>query len=406
MFHRRALFETIWQHTKMPEHTIITGPRQVGKTFLLKQIQSELERAHQAVVFLTCEDPTILNRLNKHPENVFNYLTLKDDQKTYVIIDEVQYLKDPSKFLKLLFDKYSGRLKVLASGSSAFYLDQKFTDSLSGRKRIFQMYGCSFSEALQLSDQQTLLGELKRVQENPVYLSGVEIQLKKAFSEYLVFGGYPAVVTAADISEKKIQLKELRSSFLKRDILEAGVKNEAKFYELVILLAAQTGNLVNKTELANTLRMADATVENYLLVLQKTFHLHLLRPFVGNVRKELTKMPKAFFHDNGLRNSFLNDFRSIDSRQDKGELLENYLFTALRNTHDLDEINFWRTADGNEVDFIIQNDDSSKSAFECKWRFQKSGASKYKKFAINYPEISLKIVCFDFEEPENWILKI
>jgi len=138
----------------------------------------------------------------------------------------------------------------------------------------------------------------------------------------------------------------LVNSYLKKDALEAGVRNELKFFQLTRILAQQTGGLINHHELANTLQMASSTVENYIYLMQKSFIVGLVTPFFANIRKELTKMSKVYFNDNGLRNALLGNFGRIDDRFDKGELLENYVYNRLKQKHGPDYIHFWRTADG------------------------------------------------------------
>ena len=139
--------------------------------------------------------------------------------------------------------------------------------------------------------------------------------------------------------------------------------------------------------------MASATVENYIYLMQKTFIVQLLSPFYGNVRKELTKMPKVYFNDNGLRNALLNNFSRLNDRADKGALLENYVYCRLRQLHDRDSLHFWRTADGNEVDFILEQQLNKGLAYEVKYNDIQFKPSKYKKFTEAYPDFTLGCVC-------------
>lgn len=126
-----------------------------------------------------------------------------------------------------------------------------------------------------------------------------------------------------------------------------------KFFQLPMLLASKAGSLVNQHELSKTLGLSVGTIDHYLYILQKTFIIHLLPPKFGNLRKELTKIPKVYFNDTGLRNALLNNFSKMNDRMDKGELLENYAYTRLRKLYSIDALRYWRTADGNEVDFVV-----------------------------------------------------
>ncbi|WP_426327157.1 ATP-binding protein [Pedobacter sp. R-06] len=394
---RSEALKSLKGHLSKPQHTIVIGPRQIGKTTLVKQLAEELNQAHELVYYLTFEDPAILEAVNHHAENIFNYTILpanvEEGKRLYIIIDEVQYAKDPSNFLKLLYDKYAPKLKIIATGSSAFYIDKSFKDSLAGRKKIFEFFPLAFDEFLHFKGEDNLISEWEQMKKRAAYQGLQRNRINSLFDEYLVYGGYPAVVLADTEQEKQEMLKELVNSYMKKDALEAGIKEELKFFQLARLLADQTGNLVNNHELGNTLQMASSTVENYIYLMQKTFIVQLLSPFYGNVRKELTKMQKIYFSDNGLRNALLNNFSRLNDRADKGELLENYTYCRLRQLFDTDNLHFWRTADGNEVDFIVEKHLKKGIAYEVKYNDVQFKPTKYKKFLEAYPNFDLKCIC-------------
>lgn len=386
---RKEALQQLKDHLKKPQHSLIIGARQIGKTTLVKQLAQQLKHDNEIYYFLTFEDPSILEAVNQHPENIFNFTQLPsaipDGKTMYLIIDEVQYAKEPSNFLKLLYDKYAPKLKIIATGSSAFYIDKSFKDSLAGRKKIFEFYPLAFDEFLHFKQEDELIADWQQMIERPNYQGVNKNMIYTLFDEYLIYGGYPAVVLSNTIAEKQELLQELVSSYMKKDALEAGIKEELKFFELAKILAHQIGNLVNHHELANTLKMASTTVENYIYLMQKTFIVQLLSPFYGNVRKELTKMPKVYFNDNGLRNALLNNFNQLNNRTDKGELLENYVYNRLRALYGQNNLNFWRTADGNEVDFVVQQPENKGLAYEVKYNDAQFKPNKYKKFTQAYP---------------------
>ena len=389
---KRKLYQKLSEHLKSKEYTIITGARQTGKTTLLKQLELELTQKGNKVFYISLEDPDILLNLNKHPENIFMYLTINQKGRSFLFIDEIQYLDNPSNFLKLLFDKYSESLKIVATGSSAFYIDTKFTDSLAGRKRLFRLYTLDFDEFVRFkTDNDTLLVELNEIRKNDKYISLKRRELSILFNEYLMYGGYPAVVLANNDEEKKIILNDLVNSYLQKDILEAKVRDRQKFYNLLVLLASQSGSLLNTNELSNTLKLSVTAVENYIHILQKSFHIQLIKPFHKNIRKELTKMPKIYFNDLGFRTTILNTFQSIETRLDKGEVVENYAFIRLREKYNAESIKFWRTTAGNEVDFVIDNHSiANNEALEIKFNSGSVNKKKYKKFIESYPEFNLQ----------------
>jgi Predicted ATPase (AAA+ superfamily) len=385
---KRNLFITMQEHLKKKEFSILTGARQTGKTTLLKQLDDDCKQSGIPTVFLNLENKSILTELNKSPLALFHFLP-ETEQRIVVFIDEVQYLDDPSNFLKLLYDEYAHKLKIVATGSSAFYIDRNFKDSLAGRKRVFTLYTCSFDEYLSLRGKAELLNELRRLSLQKGAKSTLLPMLEVEWINYILFGGYPAVVSETDIEDKKMLLNEIKDSFVKRDILESGVKNETAFYSLFRILADQTGNLLNINELATTLRIKSDTVDNYLFILRKCFHIVLVKPFFRNLRKELTKMPKVYLLDTGLRNSLLNSFESLSFRPDKGSLWENTYFRLLLSKYPQDEIFYWRTSAGNEVDFVLPHI-QNPYAVEIKYEQSAIKESKYKVFTESYPDISIQ----------------
>jgi uncharacterized protein len=389
MMKSRKKYPIIKDHIPIKEFTILIGARQTGKSTLLKTLAEDLKKTNNSVVFLNLERKEILLDLNQSPENIFKYCPLVEGEKIIVLIDEVQYLEDPTNFLKLLYDEYADRLKIIATGSSAFYIDRHFKDSLAGRKKIFELQTLDFEEFLDFKNQTELVVELQNLQKNGAEKSIYESQFYAQLDEYMNYGGYPAVVLETNIQNKIERLKEIRDSFVKRDILEAGITDDDKFYRLMIVLASQIGNLFNVNELSKTLKITNITVEKYMYVLQKCFHIELMKPFYQNIRKELVKMPKVYFEDLGLRNVLINYFAPIEQRADKGALLENYVYRKLTETNAKSEMKFWRTSDGAEVDFVLENSFEKGQSIEVKYNESDAKISKYKKFTEAYPNYPL-----------------
>ena len=387
---RRKKQLTLIKHLSKKEFTILIGQRQIGKSTMLKQLFEDLKQKGETCYFLNLDRKDILDELNLNPENLFKICPLLSDKKIIVFIDEIQYLDDATTFLKLLFDEYANQLKIVATGSSAFYIDKQFKDSLVGRKKIFQMGTLDFEEFLHFKGRNDLVSELKLLQSKKITKSIHENVLWAYMDEFINYGGYPAVVLENNIDEKIELLREIRDSYIKRDLLESGVADETKFYRMLMLLASQSGNILNVNEISNTLRITNATVENYLYVLQKCFHITLVKPFYNNLRKELTKMPKVYIHDLGLRNILINYFAPIEQRADNGQVLENYCFRVLSEKYEQDQIKYWRTADGNEVDFVIETQYLKGFAVEVKFNEQEAKLSKFKKFISNYPDFPLE----------------
>ena len=381
----RDLTIKIKSYLPKDEILLIVGPRQAGKTTVLHQIESFLKKKNDICYFLNLEDPDYLSLLNESPKNLFRIFPVDFKKKTFLFIDEVQYLNDPSNFLKYFFDEYKGKIKIIASGSSAFYLDKRFKDSLAGRKVIFNLLPLCFREFLRFGNQ----NKLSQADFQNLTLSEKE-KIILFYQEYLIYGGYPRVVLSSS-EEKSEVLRDIAYSYIKKDIYESNIRQDEVFYKLFKILAGQTGNLVNNSELADTLDVSRAAIDNYLYIMQKSFHIILVKPFYKNIRKELTKMPKIYFVDLGLRNFFKNDFRTYQSREDKGGLLENAVLREILEKYPKEQVNFWRTIEQKEIDFII----NSQLALEVKSQVRSVKIRNYRTFLENYPDIKLNFVCLD-----------
>ncbi len=389
---KRTIYKALLDHGPAKEFTILIGARQTGKSTLLRQVADALGQTGVPLVLLNLDRKDILADLNQSPENVFRYCPLQENQRVFILIDEIQYLTDPTNFLKLLYDDYADRLKLIVTGSSAFYIDRQFGDSLAGRKKIFTLPTLDFAEFLLFKQLPELASELQALRQHPRQKSVQEAQLWLLLDDYITYGGYPAVVLETNPDARIERLRDLRDSFVKRDILEAGITDETRFYRLMMILSSQIGSLVNTNELATTLRLTHSQTENYLFVLQKCFHVSLVRPFFQNLRKELIKMPKLYFNDLGLRNVLINYFAPLDQRADKGALLENFVYRRLTEVYPPDQVKFWRTADGNEVDFVMETRYQTGEAVEVKFNETEAKPGKYKKFTEQYPAFPLRFL--------------
>jgi len=377
MLYQRDVLKKIEKVLFREEFIILSGARQTGKTSILLMLKNLLEGRDYVCHYFNLENPEHLKLFNQHPFKVLEVIPEKKTRQ-YVFIDEIQYLDDPSNFLKLLFDEKREQIKIIASGSSAFYIDKKFKDSLAGRKFLFETYPLNFDEFLLFKGEEKLLGE--KAKKLSLYY---QKRVRELWNEYLIYGGYPKVALADDVEMKKILLEEIGSSYIKKDIADAGIRNSEKYFFLLKILAGQTGQLVNSQELATTLGIVHKTVEEYLYVTKKSYQLAYIAPFYKNLRKELIKMPKVYFYDTGLRNFFLNDFSAIEKRTDKGAYLENVAFRELlKQTGDASKIKFWRTQDRKEVDFVV-----GKNAYEIKFNPAEQKEKKYEVFKKQYPEI-------------------
>lgn len=381
----RDLTPMVEKELNNDEIILIIGARQAGKTTVLHQLENIIKNQNSTCYFLNLEDPEYLALLNESPKNLFKIFTFNLEQKTFVLVDEVQYLKNPANFLKYFFDEYRQKIKIIATGSSAFYLDGKFKDSLTGRKKIFTLPTLSFREFLRFKNENDLA---KKDFERLAIADREKIIFH--YQEYLIFGGYPKVVLTP-LPQKEETLRDLAYSYIKKDIFEANIKQEETFFKLLRILANQIGGLVNAAELSSTLNISRTTINDYLLLMQKSFHIALVRPFYKNIRKELTKMPKIYFLDLGLRNFLTRDFKSFFERRDNGQVLENGLYKEILKNNDPENIKFWRTSQKQEIDFVVSN----IFAYEAKTDPKNFKANNLKIFSQVYPHIKFSLVSFD-----------
>jgi len=390
LYHRECL-DKIKKILNRDEFVILTGARQVGKTSILIMLKDFLEKKGQNSYYFNLENIEYLKLLNKNPLNIFEMFPL-GKTKQNILIDEIQYLENPTNFLKLLYDEKRKDIKIIASGSSSFYIDKKFRDSLAGRKFLFEVYPLNFNEFLNFNDEQDLLKQ--KTKKLTIYYKQ---KLLNFWKQYLIYGSYPKIALEKDNDIKKILLEEIGTSYIKKDIRDAGIKNTDKYFSILKILADQTGQLVNSQELANTLNMSHSTVEEYLYVMKKSYQIVLIAPFYRNLRKELTKMPKIYFYDLGLRNFFLNNYNEIKIRTDKGNYTENIVFKEFMHIEqDVSKIKFWRTQDKKEIDFIVKN-----KAYEIKYERLKIKIKNkgYGEFQKQYPEIPFEFLnCIDLLE--------
>lgn len=352
MLYKREIQQKISDWLLKDEIIILNGPRQVGKTSLLKLLRIELKRkkiGEDRIFYLNLEELEILDELNSSPKNILNYIKTKN-KKSYFLIDEIQYLDNPSNFLKYLYDEHRDKVKLIVTGSSALELKAKLQDSLVGRKIAFKINPLCFEEFLRFKRADVL--DYYHHKNIP---STIQNRFKEYLDEYLLFGGMPKVVLTLDSEDKKILLKNYVNDYINKDVRYIGkVNNLLKFNQLVKILANQIGNLLNINELSNTLNMTRKEIEHYINILEHTFVLHKIVPYHKNIRSQITKMPKVYLFDIGIRNQILNNFVEPSNRSDSGCLFENFIYLELKHNINEDSIYFYRTIHKAEIDFIFE----------------------------------------------------
>jgi len=275
--YKRTIVGNILKYLNSKETIVIYGSRQVGKTTLLKYlIENHIK---ENVFYFDLELKNLLDLCNKGPESVYNYLLQKganDKKKIYLIIDEIQYLKNPTSFIKIMHDHYDN-IKLLVSGSSTFEIKKKFKDSLAGRTVNFELYPLSFEEFLIFKNKNYKLKSKNT--------RAINDELVLLAEEYIKFGGYPKIVLENSEEKKQVYLSQIINTYIRKDIRDIGnIRNISSFNKLVEVLASQSGQLLNVLELSNTLGINRETILEYLDLLENTFIIRRIKPFHNNLR--------------------------------------------------------------------------------------------------------------------------
>lgn len=347
----RTLFSDLVKHLPKKEISIIIGPRQSGKTTLMELLKEHLEKEGARTLYLNLDIEWDRPHFDSQLALLKKIELELGKKRGFVFIDEIQRKENAGLFLKGLFD-LKLPYKFIVSGSGSLELKEQIHESLIGRKRLFELTTITFLEFVNHKTDYKYKDNL---------LNFFEIENAKAqqlLTEYMDFGGYPRVVLESERNEKNKIIDEIYRSVLEKDVaylLKVG-KTEA-FSSLIKLLSSQIGNLINYSELSSTLNISHQTLKKYLWYSQKIFLLELVSPYARNIRKEITKSPVPYFWDMGIRNYSLGIFGHVSSPSEFGFLFENFVFLLLRTRTvlSLTKLNFWRTKDKAEVDFILES---------------------------------------------------
>ncbi len=347
MIKRRLLPELI-KHLKEKEISLIVGPRQAGKTTLMKLLMHELAKQNQPSLMLNLDIEEDKKYFDSQ-EHLLRKIRLELGNQGYVFVDEIQRKENAGLFLKGLYDM-DLPYHWMVSGSGSLELKEKIHESLAGRKRVFELSTLSWEEWV---DYRTSY----RFEQNLGEFMELEATKTKALlEEYLSFGGFPRIVLEQELSEKRKIMSELYESYLLKDLVELlGIQKTEEFTGLARLMASQMGKMVNKQELSSTLGLHIHTINHYLWYMEKTFYIEKVTPFYRNIRKEICKAPVYYFSDLGMRNFALGLFGSSAPLLSDGFLFQNFVFHRLKDwVRDTSwQIHYWRTTNKAEVDFVV-----------------------------------------------------
>jgi len=391
---KRNIKNRIVKSLDLREVSIVIGARQIGKTTILKEIIADLRSLGNKVLYfnLDIEDDS------KHfstQQQLLNKIELEVGQeKAYIFIDEIQQKEDAGRFLKGIFDMGLA-YKFIVTGSGSIELKEKISEALTGRKYLIEMKPVTFIEFVNYKTQYKYEERIEKF---------FEIEKEKnrlLLNEYLAFGGYPAVITADTIERKHEIMNEIFVSYITKDIsFLLGVRFPDKFIKMIKLLAVQSGGIVNYSQLAQDTGIRTETLKTFLWYAEQTFIIKIIKPYYTNQKKELTKSPTIYFNDLGMLNFSKNNF---NGEMQDGMVFQNFVYSILdeRFSHGLFKINYWRTKDKAEVDFIIHSK-SGLIPVEVKYKeMTKLVVSRsFRSFLKSYNPRNAYIVNLDSEDAE------
>jgi uncharacterized protein len=350
--------------------TVLYGPRQVGKTTLVTELMRIIPEPSR---YVNADELLYREALGSQDRRVLRDLI---GNSRVLVIDEAQRVPNIGLNLKIMIDN-NPHISVVATGSASFDLANQVSEPLTGRKLTFTLYPVSYGE---------------------ISASRGAFEARAQLERWMIWGGYPEIVAAESATTRTRLLGELVGSYLYRDILMFdGIRHSDKLVDLLRLLAFQIGHEVSLAELASSLALSRGTVGKYLDLLEKVFVVFRVGGFSRNMRKEISKNPRYYFFDNGVRNALINNYNSLSLRDDVGQLWENYLMVERRKAnHYADRFAntyFWRTYDQKEID-CIEEREGKLFAYEFKWQGNVREATR-REFVDAYPSAKVTTVTRD-----------
>lgn len=385
---KRTLYHEIFPHINHKNAIIICGMRQVGKTSLMQMLYDitkgsklwfDFDNPLDQLPFEAMDYNQIYYELKKQA-------SLKEGERLFVFIDEIQNYPDITKVIKYLIDHY--QVKFIVTGSSNYYLRNLFPESLSGRKFLYTLHPLSFSEFLFFKG---IVSEKSIIDLQPEYIFKKHTQLEfekrsRYYDEYLEYGGFPEVALTPDIKTKLLVLKNIFASFFEKDIkVFSELKDVRELRDLILLLAPRNGNMIDISKIASELGITRVKVYSYMEFLQGIFFLKLVSKHSKSIDKSVAAGKKVYFSDTGILN--------LVAKVTEGQLFETAVCNQLEAYGNLTFYNKRNTA---EIDFILNHE----TALEVKMKADQGDLDKLKKLSHgiqirNYFVISKKYIEMD-----------
>jgi hypothetical protein len=365
----RKLLTALEQQLDSREIIVLTGMRRVGKTTLLRMIFDKIESGNK--VFLDLEN-VINQKIFEETDynNIWKNLAqfeISNNAKAYIFLDEIQAFPEIVKAIKYLYDHFD--VKFFLTGSSSFYLNNLFPESLSGRKFVFELFQLDFQEFLVFKQVNKISPEGFKAKEQERNYITYE-KTKNYFEEFMQFGGFPQVALAEDEKKKKLYLNDIFTSYFEKDVKTlADFTQIGVFRDLILLLLQRTGSRLDISKIASALNVSRHTIYSYIAFLEQTYFFSFITPYSKSVDREISGTRKVYACDTG----FINLFAKVD----EGNLLENAVFNCIRQSGN---VNYYQKRSGVEIDFLLPDLDT---ALEVKTKADKRDVLKLESLCKN-----------------------
>jgi len=340
---KRTLAKAVKRAIKSFPAIVITGPRQSGKTTLLKYL---FAHSHN---FVSLENPDVRMRAKDDPKGFL------DQHQPPVIIDEIQYVPELLSYIKSSIDENRKPGQWLLTGSQNFALMHGISQSLAGRAAILSLLPFSFSERIN-KGLAAKSAEQWTKQQNTISAGNNKLTI----DQLILRGNYPEIASRNTV-DRQLWCSSYITTYLERDVRNIlNVGNLNQFERFLRLCATRTGGILNLSELAKDIGISVPTVKRWLSLLEASYQVYLLYPYYKNIGKRLIKSPKLFFNDTALATYLLgiNDKETLLNSPHFGNLFETMIITDFlkRFLHfgQMPSMYYLRTQDGMEIDLILE----------------------------------------------------
>lgn len=359
----RTLAKTIQRAIKTFPALVVTGPRQSGKTTLLKTLYSSTHR------FVTLEDPDVRLRAREDPRSFL------DTYRAPVIIDEIQYVPELLPYIKTKIDERRKAGQWLFTGSQNFILMQGVSESLAGRAAVFSLLPFSYAERLGRGEDSISAERVAgyaEFNETMVAARGTAKPPRARLSDVILRGSYPEIASRRSV-DRSVWCGSYIATYLERDVRSlAKIGDFNQFERFLRLCATRTGAILNLSEMARDIGVSVPTARRWLSVLEASYQVYLLYPYYRNIGKRLVKSPKLYFNDTALASYLLgiHTEETLIGSPHFGALFETLIVTDFwkRFLHhgEMPRLYYLRTRDGFEIDLVIETAEEGLVFFEIK----------------------------------------